>query len=531
MSFLQILVAMMPILSVFILLVVLRMGATKAMPLSLLLTILGAVLVWQMPWLQIAASIAQGWVIALTILWIVFGAILLLNTLKQSGALNVIRHGFTQITPDRRIQTVIIGWMFVSFLEGASGFGTPAAIVAPLLVALGFPALAAVVLALIADSAAVSTGAVGLPVLVGIGQGVDGLSLDELAGITVKAIMIDVAIASFIPLFMVVILTRYFGKNKSFKEGFAVWRFALLGGVSFTGSALLVALFLGPEFPSILGGLSGLVICTLLAKRGVLQPKQVWDFERDEASREDSTSEAPSMSLLMAWVPYILVVCLLILTRLDALPLKSWLVSMAVNWQGIFSTSVSVSAHTLYLPGTVFLLAVLATIFLHKKNSRQVKAAWRASFITLGPTIVALAASVPMVRVFLNSGVNGSGLQSMPLALGQLSAETFSSIWPLVAPLVGALGSFVAGSATFSNMMFADLQFSTAQALDLNTHWMLALQIIGANAGNMICVVNVVAAASVVNLSGSEGQIIRFTLVPMLFYSIGAGLLAMICLV
>jgi lactate permease len=533
MTFLQFLTAAMPILAVFVLLVLMRLPAAKAMPVSLLATAASAYFVWHLSFLQIAASVLQGWVIALTILWIIFGAILLLNTLKHSGAITVIREGFFQISPDRRIQTVIIGWLFVSFLEGAAGFGTPAAIVAPLLVVLGFPPLAAVVLALIGDSAAVSSGAVGLPVLVGIGQGLESIGSDELAAIAVQAVMFDVAVASFIPLVMVVILTRFFGPNKSVREGLQVWPFALLGGFSFTLPALAVAEFLGPEFPSILGALAGLMICIGATRFGILMPKQIWGFASDldhgDAAAEAIVDDKPDkpLSLSMAWLPYLLVVVFLIVTRLDALPLKAWLLETAVTWRNILSSDVSVTAHTLYLPGTVFVLVVVLTAFFHKKSAAQVANAWRESVMSLGPTVIALAASVPMVRIFLNSGVNSADLSSMPLALGSLAAETFAGAWPVVAPMVGALGSFIAGSATFSNMMFADLQLTTANSLGLDSQVMLALQIIGANAGNMICVVNVVAAASVVGLVGKEGQIIRFTLGPMLLYATGAGLLAL----
>ena len=535
MTSLQFLTAAMPILAVFVLLVLMRLPATRAMPASLLATAASAYFVWHLSFLQIAASVLQGWVIALTILWIVFGAILLLNTLKHSGAITVIREGFFQISPDRRIQTVIIGWLFVSFLEGAAGFGTPAAIVAPLLVVLGFPPLAAVVLALIGDSAAVSSGAVGLPVLVGIGQGLEGIGSDELAAIAVQAVMFDVAVASFIPLLMVVILTRFFGPNKSVREGLQVWRFALLGGFSFTLPALAVAKFLGPEFPSILGALAGLLICIGATKSGILMPKQIWGFASDPDHGDAGAAEAivddkpdKPLSLSMAWLPYLLVVVFLIVSRLDALPLKAWLLETAVTWRNILSSDVSVTAHTLYLPGTVFVLVVVLTAFFHKKSAAQVANAWRESAVSLGPTVIALAASVPMVRIFLNSGVNSADLSSMPLALGSLAAETFAGAWPVFAPMLGALGSFIAGSATFSNMMFADLQLTTANNLGLDSQVMLALQIIGANAGNMICVVNVVAAASVVGLVGKEGQIIRFTLGPMLLYATGAGLLALV---
>ena len=530
MTILQFLTALMPVLAVFGLLVILRMPATKAMPLSLLATGNTAFFFWQVPLVQISASVLEGWVIALTIVWIVFGAILLLNTLQHSGAIAVIRAGFTQITADRRIQVVIIGWLFVSFLEGASGFGTPAAIVAPLLVALGFPPLAAVVLALIADSSAVSFGAVGTPVVVGIGRGVEGISVEALQAISVQAIAIDILVASFLPLLMVVILTRFFGPNKSFKEGLAVWPFALFGGLSFTVPAWVVAKYLGPEFPSIFGALVGLLLTTVAAKKGFLMPKHIWSFDQDRELTESAAQESHVMSLVAAWVPYLLVVALLVLTRLDFLPLKGWLVATAVSWKGILGTGVEVTAHTLYLPGSVFVLVSLMTIALHKKNAAQVKLAWITSVKALGPTLIALAASVPMVRIFLNSDVNTANLGSMPIELATMAADTFSSSWPLFAPLVGALGSFIAGSATFSNMMFAGLQQSTAIELGLNERVMLALQMIGANAGNMICVVNVVAAASVVNLVGKEGQIIRFTLVPMLYYCFGAGLIALLFL-
>jgi lactate permease len=526
MTFLQFTTALIPILAVFVLLVVLRMPATKAMPLSFIATAVTALFIWQVPLIQIIASVLEGWVIALTIVWIVFGAILLLNTLRFSGAIAVLRAGFTHITADRRIQVVIIGWLFVSFLEGAAGFGTPAAIVAPLLVALGFPALAAVVLTLIADSSSVSFGAVGTPVTVGIAQGVKGISEEALQAISVQAIGLDIFVASFLPLLMVLILTRFFGPNKSFTEGWAVWPFALFGGLSFTVPAWLVATFLGPEFPSIFGGLVGLLLTTLAAKKGFLMPKKIWLFDNEDEIASSASLEMKVMPLALAWTPYLLVVVILVMTRLDFLPVKGWLMSTAVSWNSILGTQVNVTAQTLYLPGSVFVLISLMTIFIHKNDAKSVKLAWITSIKSLGPTVIALAASVPMVRIFLNSDNNTAALGSMPIELATVAADTFSGAWPLFAPLVGALGSFIAGSATFSNMMFAGLQQSTAVELGLNVRVMLALQMIGANAGNMICVVNVVAAASVVNLVGKEGQIIRFTLVPMLFYSLGAGLIA-----
>lgn len=538
MNALTTLVALTPILSVLVFLVILRMPGRKAMLVSLVLTAVLAVSVWEVPLIQIVASYFEGVLIAASILWIIFGALLMLNTLRLSGAMDTIRGGFMRVTTDRRVQAIIIAWLFGAFIEGAAGFGTPAAVCAPLLVAVGFPPLAAVVLSLISNSSPVTFGVVGTPTIIGIGRGlqegpavasnVAALLGDQplsvyVQSVSVQAIQIDVFVGSFLPLILVLILTRFFGANRSWAEGLRVWKFALFAGLSFTAPALVFASLIGPEFPSILGALVGLALVVPAARRGFLLPRDSWGFdEREGVSHAESR-----LPLASAWLPYLLVTLLLILTRLDFLPLKGALQSVTVEWIHILGTDVSVSLQPLYLPGTVFILAVLVTVFLHKMNGEAVSQAFGTSLLTIAGTAVTLFAAVPMVRIFINSGVNGAGLDSMPIELARLVADMVGGTWPLVAPLIGSLGSFIAGSATFSNLMFSLFQFSVAQEVGLPERLILALQALGANAGNMICVVNVVAAASVVGLLNKEGQIIRFTLLPMLYYTLWAGIIGL----
>lgn len=544
MTLIEGLTASMPVLAVLLFLVILRMPATRAMPLALLITAAMAWLIWKVPSQYIAASVIEGWVIALGITIIVFGAIVLLRTLQASGAIDVIRAGFTRVSPDRRVQAIIIAWLFGSFLEGASGFGTPAAIAAPLLVALGFPPLAAVVIALIADSSAVSFGAVGTPVLVGIAQGLDQPTVEFVREVAIRAVSIDIFVASFLPLVMICMLTRFFGERRSLVDGLKLFPFALFGGLAFTLPAYAVAVLLGPEFPSIFGGIIGLVVVIFAVKVGFLQPKQAWDFgdhpeengaeslalnagsETDSAMLNNNSSSKPGMGLLMAWLPYLLVAAFLIITRVDFLPFKSLFTQVSFGLRDIFNTGISAAIQPLYLPGSLFAVVALMTALLHKLPASKAFGVWKASGLSLLPTVIALGASVPMVRIFINSSVNSADLTAMPLELANLAVQTFDSTWPLMSPFVGALGSFIAGSATFSNMMFATLQHSAAVQTGNSPTTILALQMLGANAGNMICVVNVVAAASVVNLVGKEGQIIRLTLAPMLFYVLGSGLIA-----
>ncbi|WP_341357195.1 L-lactate permease [Rossellomorea sp. y25] len=539
MSVFELITSLTPVLAVLIFLVILRLPASVAMPVSFLLTVILSIVFWKIPLIQISAATVEGMIIAFTILWIVFGAILLLNTLQNSGAMETIRNGFSIISPDRRVQVIIIAWLFGSFIEGAAGFGTPAALAAPLLVALGFPPLAAVSLALIADSSAVSFGAVGTPVMVGIDQGLrQGGNLagqveqtvgpkpmmDYLSGVASQAVSIDLFIGSFIPLLLVVMLTRFFGPKRSFKEGLALWKFSLFAGLSFTLPALLVATFLGPEFPSIIGGLVGLLIVVPAAKRGFLLPDEVWDFEtHPKEVPVPGSVPGRKMPIWLAWIPYLLVAFLLVLTRLDLLPVKGWLRSIKVGWSNILGTGISTQFEPLYLPGTIFVLVMALTFMIHKMSKPQMKETFRQSLFTIKGSIISLMAAVPMVRIFINSGVNESDLVSMPMELATLVSGLVGEGWPFVAPLIGALGSFISGSATFSNMMFSLFQFSVADQIGADPQTVLYLQVLGANAGNMVCVLNVVAAASVVQLSGKEGQIIRITVVPMLLYVLLSG--------
>lgn len=534
-------VALTPLIAVLVLLVALRLPAARAMPLSLMITAAVAVLVWQVPQRYVAAAALEGVWIAASILWIVFGAILLLKTLLASGAMDAIRAGFTRVTPDPRAQVVIIAWLFGAFLEGVAGFGTPAAITAPLLVALGFRPMAAVVLALVADSSPVSFGAVGTPVLIGLMQGLhegpalapsvaatlgDQVTGDFLQGVAVQAIAIDLLVGTFIPLILVTMLMRFFHPRRSWRDGFAAWRFALFAGFAFTLPALVVAALLGPEFPSILGALAGLLLTVPLARRRLLLPP-LPGAETGCTPPDFDAGVRAGLSLWRSWMPYLLVALLLAATRVGFLPFKAMLLEATITWPAILGTDISASLAPLYLPGTTFVSVVLVTVGLHRMTLAQAGGALRDAALALAGAAVALGTAVPMVRIFINSGVNAAGLASMPMELATIAAESAGAIWPLFAPFVGAFGAFLSGSATFSNMMFALFQFVAADQASTPKSLALAAQMLGANAGNMVSVLNVVAAASVVGLLGKEGSIIRFTFVPMLFYCLTAGALSL----
>jgi lactate permease len=511
--------------------------------------------VWELSFNQVMAASVKGIIVATTLLYIIFGAILLLNTLQQSGALRVIRQGFTDISPDRRIQVIIIAWLFGAFIEGSSGFGTPAAVAVPLLVGLGFPAMAAVVSGMIIQSTPVSFGALGTPILVGVGTGLSGddsiYQYIQQAGITgataesvgrpflaligQKVAILHAITGTLIPLFVVSLMTRFFGANRSFVDGLRIWKFAIFAALSMTIPYVIVAHVLGPEFPSILGSLIGLAIVVTAVKAGWFVPNKedVWDFP-DKADWEpewtgsveikDNLESNKNMTMFSAWTPYLLIAVLLIITRIPELGVKGLLQSVSLSWSNIFNSSVGTGGiQPLYLPGTIFIVVSLATFFLHRMNIKTYSAGVKDSCLTMLKASLPLLFTVPMVQVFLNSQGGMAGYAKMPNALAEGVAQVAGSAWPIFSTFIGGFGAFVAGSNTVSNMTFSLFQFGVGQRIGVDPTWIVALQAVGGAAGNIICVHNVVAASAVVGLLGKEGLVIRKTLPAFIYYALMSG--------
>ncbi len=545
--------AICPILVAGLLLVGFRIPASTAMPITFLLTVVVAHVFWELTFLTIFAAVLQSFFITFDILYIVFAAILLLHFLSYSGGVDTIRNGFQGISRDKRIQVIIIVWLFGSFIEGAAGFGTPAAIVAPLLVALGFPALSAVILGLMVQSTAVTFGAVGTPILVGIRGGLENPELTErltllgwefsevLLKVTANAAIIHAVVGTLMPFWMVLMLCRFFGKNKSWKEGLQVFPFALFSGCAFTFPYLLTGLYLGPEFPSLVGSLLGLGLVVTAAKMGFLLPKNTWDTEAEGDWPESwkgsmdlrsgngySSEPKAAISMYRAWMPYLILAGLLVISRLPQLPLKGWLTGISVGVEDILGTGISASSNPLYLPGTLLLVVCLLTYFLHRMNGRQVRAAFGDSGRMIVKAGLVLLFAVAMVRVYINSGETASGLVSMPLLMAEWTARKVGMVYPFFAPMIGALGAFIAGSNTVSNLMFSLFQYGVATNLGMAPTWILALQAVGAAAGNMIAIHNVVAASATVGLLGKEGIVLRKTIFPTLYYLVMTGLIGLV---
>ncbi|MEF1311211.1 L-lactate permease [Vibrio mytili] len=543
------LVAFSPIVVAAILLVGLNWPAKKAMPVAFGLTVAIALLFWDMSVTRVLASVFQGLGITVSVLWIVFGAIFLLNTLKHTGAITTIRNGFTDISADRRVQAIIIAWCFGSFIEGASGFGTPAAIAAPLLVAIGFPALAAVLMGMMIQSTPVSFGAVGTPIIVGVNKGLDSHNITEnllaqgssweayLQQITANVAVIHAVVGTMIPVLMAMMLTRFFGKNRSWSEGLDILPFALFAGVSFTVPYALTGVLLGPEFPSLIGGLIGLSIVVTAAKKGFLVPKSTWNFESEDkwpaewlGSLKIDIQDNPGkpMSLVKAWTPYVMLAVILVASRVSP-EFKGFLQSISISFNNILGEmGVSAAIQPLYLPGGILVFCALLAAVLQNGSAKPLRAAFGESSKTLIGAGFVLIFTIPMVRIFINSGINGADLTSMPVTTANFASDLVGAAFPALSATVGALGAFIAGSNTVSNMMFSQFQFEVAQTLSISSAMVVSLQAVGAAAGNMIAIHNVVAASATVGLLGREGATLRKTVIPTFYYIVMTGIIGMV---
>jgi len=531
-----------PILLALGLMVIAKMSAAKSLALSLGAAVLLALFVWQMEPLTVAAFAVLGCFKGLEVLFIIFGAILLLNTLQKTGIIRVINQGFSRISRDRRIQAVIIAWMFGAFIEGASGFGTPAALAAPLLVGLGFPPAAACIVALIANSTPVAFGAVGTPTqtavstissdITGAGFAVDGF-LREVTGLT--GLLLGIG-GILVPCIIVTVLSFVYGEKHKWKSALEAFPFAVFSWLAFVVPYYLLARFLGPEFPSIIGAIIGLILTVIAAKRGFLVPKNVWRFPSDQDGEGQVTgneAELPTrIPLAAAWLPYALIAALLLLTRIPALGIRSVLKSSAISVSSLFGIeSASWRFEWAFNPGIVpFILVSLLVALVFRMKRKEVAEVWAGTLRQMVKIAIALFCGVAMVQIMMNSNLNLSGLPSMLREIAGTLADLTGKAYPLISPFIGVLGAFVSGSCTVSGILFSSLQFQTAAMLGMSPSVMVALQMSGGAIGNMICINNVVAVTSTTGAVGSEGKIITVNMIPMALYSLAVFAVAAVLL-
>ena len=572
--------AAFPLVVVGVLLVGLLWPAARVMPVAWVVSLAVGFFVWGMPPAWLVAATVEGVITAVQILFIVFAALVLLYTMLRSGAFDTLNRNFAGISEDRRVQIVLVAFFLATFIEGAAGFGTPAAVVAPLLLALGFPALAAVIAALIGHIIAVTYGAVGTPIIVGIEDPLASVESTrtaiEAGGFSVQEYSIQVAvwaatyhalIGFVMPLFAVGMVVYFFGgDDRSLKPAFEVAPLCLFAGIAFAVPYWLAAQ-VSAEFPALFGSMIGGAITIAAVDAGHFEPETRWEFPPQEEWPDhwvgtirpaDARGVIPSehmMSPARAWAPYVLLVGLLVVTRgvesvsrflrgetVDpfgvAVSLTLGTARTAVGeitvgvfgfeWASILGTGIGNGVQFAYLPGTWLLVSALVAIPLFRMSRTQVTEAWREASRNLRSPLVALVFVLAMAHVMLQSGAHAEEVDSMIVVLATATAGVVGPAYPFVAVLVGALGAALMGSNTVSNITFGPLQFLVAENIGVPRTLTVGAQAVGGAVGNLVAIHNVVAALATVGLVGEEGRVMRLNLIPLAYYATSVGLLSLL---
>lgn len=538
----------LPILFALILLAVFHRSAKFSMGIGWIVATLLGLFFWNMNpgwWFSVAI---YGALQATEIVAIIFGAVLLMNYLERSGAISTIRWHFSKIQGDRRVQLVLIGFGFVVLIEGVAGFGTPAVLAAPLLIGLGFPPLAAAVFGLFFNAPNPPFGVAGIPTVHGIGS-VIGPELPSsvttaefLSSVTRWTGVLNGLTYSFWGILAIFLMIFWFGRKEersvkgAFRATLPSVPFAVVLGLVTGFSNWLVSWFMGPELPDIIAGFTALGIGFTMARYDIMMPGQNWHFPgREEwpqlwtGGLPDSEMEAPvpsrEMSVLRSWLPYVLVAAFLVVTRMPGTGMLEWLNGFKLKLLLQNTPELSFVSKPLSLPGVLpFLPIAVLTGFFHRLSFSQTISAWRESTTRIIEPALTLIVAVSMAQIMIQSSTNSIGRTGMMDALSRMLAGAAGKSLPFASPWIGALGGFVTGSNTSSNILFSALQYGAANDLGVQTSVIVALQNIGGGIGNLVSVLNITAVGGVIGIIGYEGYILRKTIVPTVIYGIIVGL-------
>ena len=473
------------------------------------------------------ANIVSAIISVFTPISVIFGAVFFNRMMETSGAMNTLRSWLGNISENPVAQLMIIGWAFAFMLEGASGFGTPVAIAAPILVGIGFKPMQVVMLALVMNSVPVSFGAVGTPTWYGFKTLLDS---GTISGEDVSSIGKYSALIHFVAAFVIPILAlRFIVSWKEIKQNIL---FILLSVLSCTVPYLLIAQF-NYEFPSLVGGAIGLFVSVLLAGKGI-------GLAKTEQKKEKQPIAAKT--LIKAFTPTLLLIIILVLTRVQQLPFKAmlndsseWLEfslgelgifkvskGLIFSVENIFKTGVGDSYKLLYTPSLIpFVVTVVISFFIFALSWNKCKDIYLKSAFQVQKPFLALVGAMIMVKLMMVGDD-----YSMTQTIGKGLADATQQHWVSFASFLGALGAFFSGSNTISNVTFGAVQYSVATATGLSVPLILALQSVGGAMGNMVCINNIIAGCSVLGIDKAEGTILKKTVIPMLVYGLIAAIVA-----
>jgi lactate permease len=498
--------ALLPIIWLIVALTVMKMPGFKACIIAMVIAYVLSVFVWKMPLLNSVTAIAEGAALALwPIIIVIIAAIFTYNICVATGKMEVIKKMLANVTNDKRVLVLIIAWGFGGFMEGMAGFGTAVAIPASMLWGLGFNPIFAAIVCLIANATPTAFGSIGIPTTT-LAK-ITGL---DIFGLSTDTVMILAPLIILTP-FVLVYLT---GKSKKAFKGIGM--ITLISGLSFLIPEYLVARFLGAELPVVIGSVCSM-LCTVWASK-VFSKKNV-DPEFCLEGKNDEKVEGKQA--LVAWSPFILIFLFLLATSKLITPLNVLL--SAVKTSVNIYTGEGAAAYTfswLATPGVWIILAALIGGSIQGAKFGEMLKIFYKTVIQLSKTIITIICIMATAKLMGYSGMISS--------IALMFVTVTGSFYPMFAPFLGAIGTFVTGSGTSASVLFGGMQKETSIALDLNQAWISASNTAGAISAKMISPQSIAVAVAAVSLQGKESELLKGTIKWFILFVVIVGIVTYI---
>lgn len=486
-------IALIPIIWLIISLGVFKMPAARACIIGLIITIFLAIFAFKLSILNTFSGALEGILMGLwPIIYVIIAALFTYNVTNKSGGIKVIQDVLSNITTDRRILVLIIAWGFGGFLEAIAGFGTAVAIPAGILIAFGFEPIQASVICLVANTTPTAFGAVGLPVI----------TLADVTKLPAKPLSLIITLQLFVLVIIVPFVLVYL-TEKNIRALKGVFFITFMSGLAFALPQIIVAKFVGPELPAIVGSIACLAITVWIAK-----------MRHDNTEANTTSTSHPTHSVaevLQASSPFILVFVFVVLAS-SLFPTINQLLNQATTKFQVYTgkNAAPFKINWLSSPGTMILLATFIGGFIQKMSFTRMCQILLETIRGLWKTILTVCSIVALAKVM--------GYSGMTQALAIAMVAVMGPVYPLIAPLIGALGTFITGSDTSSNVLFGNLQLSAAKSLAANPNWIVGSNMVGATAGKMISPQSIAIATASTNEEGKEGIILKKVMVWFALY-------------
>ena len=507
--FIHFLLAMLPIIWLIIALSGVKMAGHVACPIALIITAVEALFLWKQKIIDVLTGGLEGFAMAIwPICLVIVAAVFTYNLVVHTKNMELIKKMLTSVSKDKRILVLIISWGFGGFMEGMAGFGTAVAIPAGILCGLGFDPIFAAMICLVANTTPVAFGSIGIPTVTA--ANVTGFSPHMTASYVVLQLAIMVIL---VPFFLVFITGKHEGAKGlgDYKE---ILFITLMSGVSFLIPQYLTAKFIGAELPAVIGSVCSMAVTIILAKVMLKGKSSKFDVEIEEKEDERSLTVKDA---LVAWSPFILVLVFLLLTSTLVPAIHDPLSAIKSNVPIYTGEGAAPYTFTwVATPGVLILIAAFIGGIIQKCPIGEI-------FGVLGKTIVQMLKTIITIMAVLATA-KIMGYSGMTQSIADFIVRVTGSFYPLVAPLIGSIGTFVTGSSTSSSVLFSKLQASTGAELNINQIWLVAANTVGSTAGKIISPQSIAVATAATATVGKESEILTKVIKYFVLFAVIYGL-------